>query len=190
MPLIWAERAFRWVPTTVTLFQLTYRHSVAILQLPDNAGYLLLYVSKLPNGQVTAPVLHVPQTGNTMSVGSRILRRPGFARWKDLLSASRRKTSILKLDAMTTGSRGYAPRRITIVGAGISGPAAAWGLNQHPDRFDFRLFEAQDRIGGNAVTVDMPQEHGSSIPFEISVTACISSLYEHIVLLMKQFGIG
>ncbi len=56
-------------------------------------------------------------------------------------------------------------------------------------RFDFRLYEAQDRIGGNAVTVDMPQDDGSSIPFDISVTALIPSVYEHIVLLMKQFGI-
>ena len=67
--------------------------------------------------------------------------------------------------------------------------AAAWGLYHHPDRFDFRLFEAQDRIGGNAVTVDMPQEDGTAIPFDISVTACIPSVYQHIVLLMKRFGI-
>lgn len=56
-------------------------------------------------------------------------------------------------------------------------------------RFDFRLYEAQDRIGGNAVTVDMPQDDGSSVPFDVSVTALIPSVYEHIVLLMKQFGI-
>ena len=35
----------------------------------------------------------------------------------------------------------------------------------------------------------MPQDDGSSIPFDISVTACIPSVYDHIVLLMKQFGI-
>ncbi len=80
-------------------------------------------------------------------------------------------------------------KRIGIIGGGISGLAAAWGLHQHPDRFDFRLFEAQDRIGGNAVTVDMPQEDGTAIPFDISVTACIPSIYHHIVLLMERFGI-
>ena len=63
------------------------------------------------------------------------------------------------------------------------------GPESPPHRFDFRLYEAQDRIGGNAVTVDMPQDDGSSIPFDISVTALIPSVYEHIVLLMKQFGI-
>ena len=81
------------------------------------------------------------------------------------------------------------PRRIAIVGGGISGLGAAWALNRHPDRFDFRLFEAQDRVGGNAVTVEMPQDGGGSIPFDISVTACIPSVYHHIVLLMERFGI-
>jgi len=80
-------------------------------------------------------------------------------------------------------------RRIAIIGGGISGLAAAWGLHHHPDRFDFRLYEARDRIGGNAITADMPQDDGSSIPFDISVTACIPSVYDHIVLLMQQFGI-
>ena len=81
------------------------------------------------------------------------------------------------------------PRRIAIVGGGISGLAAAWALHRHPDRFDFRLFEAQDRIGGNAVTVDMPQDDGSSIPFDISVTACIPSVYHHVLLLMERYDI-
>ena len=90
---------------------------------------------------------------------------------------------------MATGGRGTILRRIAIVGGGISGLGAAWGLAHHPDRFDFRLFEAQDRIGGNAVTADMPQDDGSSIPFHISVTACIPPVYQHIVSLMKQFGI-
>ena len=81
------------------------------------------------------------------------------------------------------------PRRIAIVGGGISGLGAAWALHHHPDRFDFRLFEAQERLGGNAVTVDMLQDDGSSIPFDISVTACIPSVYQHILLLMERFGI-
>ena len=81
------------------------------------------------------------------------------------------------------------PRRIAIIGAGVSGLGVAWALQRHPDRFDFRLFEAQDRIGGNAVTVDMPQGDGGSIPFDISVTACIPSVYHHIVLFMQQHGI-
>ena len=89
-----------------------------------------------------------------------------------------------------TGENPPVPRRIAIVGGGVAGLGAAWGLHHHPDRFDFRLYEAGDQIGGNAVTVDMPQDDGSSIPFDISVTACIPSVYHHIVLLMQQFGIA
>ena len=80
-------------------------------------------------------------------------------------------------------------RRIAIVGGGISGLAAAWALHHHPDRFDFWLFEAQAQIGGNAITADMPQDDGSTIPFDIFVTACIPSVYHHILLLMEKFGI-
>ena len=80
-------------------------------------------------------------------------------------------------------------RRVAIVGAGISGLGAAWALDQHPDRFDFKVFEAQDRIGGNAVTADIPQDDGSSIRFDISVTALVPSVYHHILLLLQGFGI-
>ena len=90
---------------------------------------------------------------------------------------------------MATGKTGAPRRRIAIVGGGISGLGAAWALHRHPDRFDIRLFEAQDRIGGNAVTVDMPQDDGNSIPFDISVTACIPSVYHHVLLLLERFGI-
>ena len=81
------------------------------------------------------------------------------------------------------------PKKIAIVGGGISGLGVAYALNQDPELFDFRIFEAQPRIGGNAVTADMRQEDGSSIAFDISVTACIPSVYHHILLLMQQFGI-
>ena len=81
------------------------------------------------------------------------------------------------------------PRRVAIIGGGVSGLGVAWALHQQPDEFDFRLYEAQAELGGNAITVDMPQDDGSSIPFDISVTACIPSVYHHIVLFMQQNGI-
>ena len=81
------------------------------------------------------------------------------------------------------------PKRVAIVGAGVSGLGVAWALSQHPDRFDFRVYEAQAQVGGNAITADMPQEDGTTIPFDISVTACIPSVYHHILLFMEQHGI-
>ena len=77
-------------------------------------------------------------------------------------------------------------RRIAIIGGGVSGLGAAWALHHDSDRFDFRLFEAREQLGGNAVTVDMPQEDGGAIPFDISVTACIPSVYQHFVVLLDS----
>ena len=71
----------------------------------------------------------------------------------------------------------------------MSGLGVAWALLQNPDRFDFRIYEAQSQVGGNAVTADMPQDDGSSIPFDISVTACIPTVYHHILLMMRQLGV-
>ena len=85
--------------------------------------------------------------------------------------------------------RGGMARRIAVIGGGVSGLGAAWALSRHPDRFDFRLYEAQAQLGGNAVTADMPQDDGGSIPFDISVTALIPSVYQHILLVMQQHGI-
>ena len=81
------------------------------------------------------------------------------------------------------------PRRIAIVGAGISGLGAAYALSREPERFDFRVYEANDRLGGNAVTVDMPQADGSSIPFDISVTACIPTVYQNYLQLLDRLGV-
>ena len=81
------------------------------------------------------------------------------------------------------------PKRVAIIGGGVSGLGVAWALQQHPDRFDFRLYEAQAQLGGNAITVDMPQDDGTSIPFDISVTACIPTVYHHILLFMRRHGI-
>lgn len=81
------------------------------------------------------------------------------------------------------------PRRVAIIGAGVAGLGAAWALNRHPEKFDIQVFEANSIIGGNAITVDMPQDDGSSIPFDISVTACIPTVYHNYVQFLKQHGI-
>ncbi|MBA3493559.1 MAG: NAD(P)-binding protein, partial [Gammaproteobacteria bacterium] len=75
-------------------------------------------------------------------------------------------------------------KRVCIVGGGISGLGAAWALSHHPDRFDFELWEKNPRIGGNAVTVEIPQDDGSKIPVDISVTAYIPTVYHHYVILL------
>ncbi|MCW2542417.1 MAG: Amine oxidase [Frankiales bacterium] len=79
--------------------------------------------------------------------------------------------------------------RVCVIGAGVAGLGAAWALSQHPDRFDLRVFERADRLGGNAVTVEVPQADGSKIPVDISVTAFIPSVYPNYVALLRALGI-
>jgi predicted NAD/FAD-binding protein len=81
------------------------------------------------------------------------------------------------------------PRRIGIIGAGVAGLGAAWALHKHPERFDITVFEAAPTIGGNAITVDMPQSDGRSIPFDISVTACIPTVYHNYLQFLRRHNI-
>ncbi len=81
-------------------------------------------------------------------------------------------------------------KKIAIVGAGISGLGAAWAFARDPERFDFRIYERTDRIGGNAITAEMPQADGTVVPFDISVTAYIPSAYHHYLRLLELYGIG
>ena len=77
-----------------------------------------------------------------------------------------------------------------MVGGGISGLAAAWALGQHPERFDVELYERNDDLGGNAVTVDIPQGDGTLIPIDVSVTAYIPSVYQNYARLLARYGIA
>lgn len=81
-------------------------------------------------------------------------------------------------------------RRICIVGGGISGLGAAWALDRHPDRFEFELWERTDRLGGNAMTVEIPQADGSTIPIDISVTAYVPTEYRHYLHLLAEYQIA
>ena len=54
---------------------------------------------------------------------------------------------------MTAAS--MAPRRIAVVGSGIAGLSAAWHLAHDSQDNAVTLFEADDRFGGHAHTVDL-----------------------------------
>ncbi|MBV9314420.1 MAG: FAD-dependent oxidoreductase [Pseudonocardia sp.] len=80
-------------------------------------------------------------------------------------------------------------QRICIVGGGISGLSAAWALHQRPDQFDIQVLEKEDRLGGNAITVDVPQRTGQSIPVDISVTACVVVAYPNYTELLRRYDV-
>lgn len=83
-----------------------------------------------------------------------------------------------------------ARKRVCIVGGGVSGLGAAWALSRHPDRFEIALYEKEERLGGNAVTVDIPQDDGTVIPVDISVTAFIPTVYHNYIQLLNLYGIA
>ncbi|MEU7103962.1 FAD-dependent oxidoreductase [Streptomyces stramineus] len=79
--------------------------------------------------------------------------------------------------------------RVAVVGAGMAGLGAAWALSRHPERFHVEVFEERARIGGNAATVDMPQRDGTTLPFDMSVTAFIPSVYQNFSALLRHCDI-
>lgn len=46
--------------------------------------------------------------------------------------------------------RSTSPRRVAIIGGGVSGLSAAWHLHQNVPHIQVELFEAEDRLGGHA----------------------------------------
>ncbi|MGK3944977.1 FAD-dependent oxidoreductase [Streptomyces sp. RP5T] len=82
-----------------------------------------------------------------------------------------------------------AKKRVCVIGGGISGLSAAWMLSRHPDRFEVELWEKNDHLGGNAMTVEIPQDDGTSIPIDISVTAYIPTAYHNYVNLLDRYSI-
>ncbi len=45
------------------------------------------------------------------------------------------------------------PRRVAVVGGGVSGLSAAWHLHQNVSNIQVELFEAEERLGGHAYTL-------------------------------------
>ena len=54
-------------------------------------------------------------------------------------------------------------KRVAVIGGGVTGMAAAWHLHANSPEHQVYLFEAEDRLGGHAHTVQVPvvEEDGS-----------------------------
>ncbi|MCG5511829.1 NAD(P)/FAD-dependent oxidoreductase [Ectothiorhodospira shaposhnikovii] len=78
-----------------------------------------------------------------------------------------------------------ARERIAVVGAGISGLAAAWLLSRH---YDVTLFERNDYIGGHTNTVDIPGRNG---PRGVDTGFMVFNHrnYPHLTALFQHLGI-
>lgn len=75
--------------------------------------------------------------------------------------------------------------RIAVVGAGIAGIGAAWLLSR---RHDVVLFEADERLGGHARTVDVPGPRGP-VPVDTGFIVYNHVNYPHLTGLFRHLGV-
>mmetsp|Transcript_15330 Transcript_15330/g.37942 ORF Transcript_15330/g.37942 Transcript_15330/m.37942 type:complete len:1078 (-) Transcript_15330:4546-7779(-) len=75
-------------------------------------------------------------------------------------AASPSPTGTAPATSTPSGSGGGSPRRVAVIGGGVTGLAAAWHLkeNTHTSNVDVQLFEKEERLGGHAYTVSVGQQ--------------------------------
>jgi uncharacterized protein len=76
-------------------------------------------------------------------------------------------------------------RTIAVVGSGIAGLAGAWALGR---RHDVTLFEANDRLGGHANTVDVDTA-GGRIAIDTGFIVYNTGCYPNLIALFKHLGV-
>lgn len=76
--------------------------------------------------------------------------------------------------------------KIGIVGAGISGMGAAWALNRG---HEITLYEAEDRLGGHANTVDVEDALGT-VAADTAFVVYTEPNYPNLVRLFEEIGVA
>jgi predicted NAD/FAD-binding protein len=75
--------------------------------------------------------------------------------------------------------------RIAVIGGGIAGMGAAWALDR---RHDVVVYEAEDRIGGHANTVEIDDE-GRTIPVDTGFIVYNERNYPNLIRLFEALGV-
>lgn len=96
------------------------------------------------------------------------------------LSRSKKEVSLNSMSSAESGSDG---RTVAVIGAGISGLAAAFILKRQGRRVT--LFEREHSCGGHALTVPT-NEFG---PIDIGFQVCNLTTYPHLMGLLRELGV-
>ncbi len=86
-----------------------------------------------------------------------------------------------------TGPTTHQGTRVAVIGAGISGLSAAYGL--HQGGANVTLFESGDRLGGHANTVDAQLSGGQSISVDTGFIVYNELNYPNLVGLFEEIGV-
>ena len=78
-------------------------------------------------------------------------------------------------------------QRVAVVGSGIAGLASAWLLRQDPS-YEVTLFEADERLGGHANTVDVTLE-GQTYPVDTGFLVFNDRTYPNLIALFEHLGV-
>ncbi|SFT94985.1 hypothetical protein SAMN04487904_1157 [Actinopolyspora lacussalsi subsp. righensis] len=77
--------------------------------------------------------------------------------------------------------------RVAVIGSGVSGLTAAYLLQRH---YEVTLFEAADRLGGNAHTHDVPTGDGRRIAVDSGFIVHNRSTYPQLCRLFEELGVA
>lgn len=91
---------------------------------------------------------------------------------------------VLRSPSPAQGS--FPSRRIAVIGSGAAGLAASWALSKD---HDVHLFEADDRLGGHAHTVDVELD-GAVVSVDTGFIVYNELNYPHLVAAFDQLGVA
>ncbi|KAJ3016547.1 hypothetical protein HKX48_003989 [Thoreauomyces humboldtii] len=82
------------------------------------------------------------------------------------------------------------PKKIAVIGSGVSGLSAAWLLSKQSSEFEVTVYEAGSYVGGHSHTVDVPRLDGKgTVPVDTGFIVCNPVTYPNFLALMEELRV-